>query len=72
MTALVSEPTGSMDRKLIELLEDKCTAHFSDQLDAIEVEALEKCAPDATLMMIRVARDTIEFAERIAAGRYRL
>lgn len=73
MTALTSEVGCFVSRKLIELLEDArgpSTASqgqsFGDRLDALEVEALENRVPGATLAMIRVAREAVEFAERIA------
>ena len=73
MAAFASGQSCSISQRLVELLEqarEPCsatpTASFGDRLDALEVEALERCAPGATLVMIRVAREAIEFAERIA------
>ena len=73
MTALTSEAGCSVSRRLIELLEEARepsatrVLSFGDRLDALEVEALENRAPGATLVMIRAAREAIEFAERLAS-----
>lgn len=73
MSALTAGQGCSVSQKLINLLEEarefhptKQAASFGDRLDTLEVEALEQSAPGATLVMIRVAREAIEFAERIA------
>ena len=73
MTALAIRQPCSVHRKLIELLEEArrpiqapAPIGFDDRLDALEVEAVVNCAPDATLVMIRVAREAVGFAENIA------
>ena len=73
MTALAIRQPCSVHRKLIELLEEArrpiqtpAPTGFDDRLDALEVEAVVNCAPDSTLVMIRVAREAVGFAESIA------
>ena len=74
MTAFARPSADSFQQKLIALLEDgrdrnavARSRDFSVRLDALEVEAVEHCAPDSTLTMIRVAREAVQFAERIGA-----
>lgn len=75
MTSLTRDSSKAVSQKLIELLEEARgpggagqSVSFSDRLDALEVEALESCAPGTTLAMIRVAREAVEFAERITTS----
>lgn len=74
MTALTREPVCPVTRKLVALLDDKherCPAarslNFADRLDSLEVEAIETDVAPTTLVLIRVAREATEFAEKIAS-----
>ena len=78
MTALAMRQPCSVHRRLIDLLEEarlpieaSAPLGFDDRLNALEVEAVVNCAPDSTLVMIRVAREAVGFAEHIAGRRSR-